>query len=290
MIDAAAKARRQLTDSIDLVAEFTAGRINPDGGFRGRTHKSDLYYTVFGIETLIALGARVNRDRILGYLDGFADGKSLDLVHLACLARCRANLLWAEDAEDGLNERIAHRLEFHRCGDGGYSNSMGVKSGTAYACFLAMGAYQDLALDIPNPAGLIDCILSLQRPDGAFANDATIQTGSTPATAAAVTTLHYLNCTPPAPSVQWMLARSRAGGGFLAAPLAPIPDLLSTATAIHALSLAQTPLDTVRQPTLEFIDSLWSTEGAFAGNWLDETLDCEYTYYGLLAIGHLNGE
>ncbi len=290
MIGAAAKARRQLTDSTDLVAEFTAGLINRDGGFRGRTHKSDLYYTVFGIETLIALGAPLDSDRILGYLDGFADGKSLDLVHLACLARCRANVLQAEHAADELNERIAHRLEFHRCGDGGYSNSMGAKSGTAYACFLAMGTCQDLALDIPNPAGLIDSILSLQRPDGSFTNDASLQTGSTPATAAAVTTLHYLTRTPSAQSVQWMLARSRATGGFLAAPLAPIPDLLSTATAIHALALAQTPLDDIKQPTLEFIDSLWSTDGAFAGNWLDETLDCEYTYYGLLALGHLNGE
>ena len=290
MIDAAAKARRQLTDSVDLVAEFTAGRINRDGGFRGRTGKSDLYYTVFGIESLIALGARIDRDQVLGYLDQFADGRSLDLVHLACLARCRANLRPPEHVEDELNERIAHRLEFHRCADGGYSNSMRAKSGTAYACFLALGAWQDLKLEIPNPTGLIDCILSLQRPDGSFANDATIQTGSTPATAAAITTLHYLNCPPPTPSVQWLLARSRATGGFLAAPAAPIPDLLSTATAIHALSLAQTPLDDIKQPTLEFIDSLWSTEGAFAGNWLDETLDCEYTYYGLLALGHLNGE
>ncbi len=290
MIDAAARAKSQLTDSTDLVVEFTAGRINPDGGFRGRTPKSDLYYTVFGIESLIALGARVNRDRVLAYLDRFADGRSLDLVHLACLARCRANLRPPEHAEHKLDERIAHRLEFHRCADGGYSNSMGAKSGTAYACFLVLGAYQDLNLEIPNPAGLIECILSLQRPDGSFANDATIQTGSTPATAAAVTTLHYLNCPPPAPSVQWLLARSRATGGFLAAPVAPIPDLLSTATAIHALSLAQTPLDDIKQPTLEFIDSLWSTDGAFAGNWLDETLDCEYTYYGLLALGHLNGD
>jgi len=290
MIDAAAKVPGQLTDSTDLVAEFTAGRINRDGGFRGRTAKSDLYYTVFGIESLIALGAPLDSDHVLGYLNGFADGNSLDLVHLACLARCRANLRQPEHTEHELNEKIAHRLEFHRCADGGYSNSMGAKSGTAYACFLALGAYQDLDLDIPNPAGLIECILSLQRPDGAFANDATIQTGSTPATAAAVTTLHYLNCTPPPPSVQWLLARSRATGGFLAAPVAPIPDLLSTATAIHALALAKAPLDDIKQPTLEFIDSLWSTDGAFAGNWLDETLDCEYTYYGLLALGHLNGE
>jgi len=290
MLAAAARAKSQLTDSTDLVAEFTSARINPDGGFRGRTDQSDLYYTVFGIESLIALGARVDSDPVSGYLKGFADGRSLDLVHLACLARCRANLCRPEQAQDRLDEKIAHRLEFHRCADGGYSNSMGAKSGTAYACFLALAAYQDLKIEIPNPAGLIDCILSLQRPDGAFANDATIQTGSTPATAAAVSTLHYLNRKPPTPSVQWLLARSRATGGFLAAPVAPIPDLLSTATAIHALSLVQTPLDDIKQPTLEFIDSLWSTEGAFAGNWLDETLDCEYTYYGLLALGHLNGD
>ncbi len=290
MIDAAAKATGQLTDSTDLVAEFTAGQINRDGGFRGRTHKSDLYYTVFGIESLIAVGAPLDSNPVLRYLDGFADGKSLDLVHLACLARCRANIHPPEQAEHKLNEKIAHRLEFHRCSDGGYSNSMGAARGTAYACFLALGAYQDLKLDIPNPAGLIECILSLQKPDGAFANNVTVQTGSTPATAAAVTTLHYLNCPPPAPSLQWLLDRSRATGGFLAAPVAPIPDLLSTATAIHALSLAKTPLDSIKQPTLEFVDSLWSTEGAFAGNWLDETLDCEYTYYGLLALGHLNDE
>ncbi len=146
MIAAAARAPGQLTDSTGLVAEFTAGRINPDGGFRGRTDQSDLYYTVFGIESLIALGARVDSDPVMGYLDGFADGKSLGLVHLACLARCRANLRPPEHAEDKLYERIAHRLEFHRCADGGYSNSMGEKCCTSYSCFLVMWAYQDLML------------------------------------------------------------------------------------------------------------------------------------------------
>ena len=35
-------------------------------------------------------------------------------------------------------------------------------------------------------------------------------------------------------------------------------------------------------------DSLWNAAGGFHGNWTDDTLDCEYTYYGLLALGHLS--
>jgi hypothetical protein len=36
------------------------------------------------------------------------------------------------------------------------------------------------------------------------------------------------------------------------------------------------------------VDSLWDATGGFHGNWTDDMLDCEYTYYGLLALGHLS--
>lgn len=288
MLAAAARAGRLLNESAADVGAFASGQMNPDGGFKGRSGTSDLYYTVFGIEALLALGAKFKTAPVFNYLQGFAEGRSLDLVHLACLARCRANMVDAAAEPAALNGAIARRLELYRCRDGGYSNAMGVERGTTYGCFLALGAYQDLELSLPDAAGLAACIRSLERPDGAYANDATIATGSTPATAAAVTTLHYLGHPPSRESAQWLLSRSRATGGFLATPTAPIPDLLSTATAIHALALTGATLDTVREPTVEFIDSLWSTEGAFAGNWLDEALDCEYTYYALLALGHLN--
>ena len=74
----------------------------------------------------------------------------------------------------------------------------------------------------------------------------------------------------------------------MAIPAAPVPDLLSTATALHALSLMGVPIDSIRQSCLDFIDSLWSSEGAFYGSLADKTLDCEYTYYGLLALGNLS--
>jgi len=63
--------------------------------------------------------------------------------------------------------------------------------------------------------------------------------------------------------------------------------LLSTATALHALAANDIPTENIKDKCLDFIDSLWNSSGAFYPNWADKTLDCEYTYYGLLAIGYL---
>ena len=42
----------------------------------------------------------------------------------------------------------------------------------------------------------------------------------------------------------------------------------------------------VREACLDFVDRLW-TGRAFRGHQADEVEDCEYTYYALLALGHL---
>ena len=68
---------------------------------------------------------------------------------------------------------------------------------------------------------------------------------------------------------------------------APMPDLLSTATALHALSGHHVSFAHLKEPTLDFLDTLW-TGRAFCGNWADDEPDCEYTYYALLAMGHLS--
>ena len=67
-----------------------------------------------------------------------------------------------------------------------------------------------------------------------------------------------------------------------------MPDLLSTATALHALSGLHADLESIKEPCLDFIDSLWTNRGTFYGTWDEETADCEYTYYALLALGHLS--
>ena len=67
-----------------------------------------------------------------------------------------------------------------------------------------------------------------------------------------------------------------------------MPDLLSTATALHALAALEEPLGPTKDRCLDFVDSLWTNEGGFYGHWGDTMVDGEYTYYGLLALGHLS--
>ena len=158
---------------------------------------------------------------------------------------------------------------------------------------MALGIYQDLDICIPYKDKLIKCLFALQRSSGAFANDISTEAGSTPATAAALCILYYLNHDIPDKTINWLKVQTHTQGGFTAVPMispAIIPDLLSTATALHALTLIGVDIEPIREPCLDFLDSLWDPQGGFHGTWADETLDCEYTYYGLLALGHLYRE
>ena len=289
MTTAAKRAGVSLGSSSKLVIDFLSNKINTDGGFCGRDSGSDLYYTLFGIESLIALGVDFDQDRTADYLRTFHTGKSLDFVHLACLLRCWANLSDIQ-IEDHNAKTILKRLNSFRCLDGGYSVLPNAKNSSVYANFLAIGAHQDANIDIDQPQKIINSILSLQGPDFGFANESSITTSLTPSTAAAIVSLISLGEIPTADSIKWLLDRITPSGGFLPTPSAPIPDLLSTATALFALDVANQPLDTTKEPCLDFLDSLWSKEGGFRGCIADSTLDCEYTYYGLLSIGLLSNQ
>jgi prenyltransferase beta subunit len=287
MLQVARLSRKQLDDSADLVVRFTLDQMNGGGGFRNRAGKSDLYYTVFGVESLVALSADVHSELLAAYLHSFGDGRSLDFVHLACLARAWANLpagMRATVPQDS----ILGRIEAHRTADGGYNTLPDASHGTVYACFLALGAYQDLDRELPAPPGIIRCIDGLRAHDGGYANQPGMAEGVTPATAAAATILRILEQPEPSAIAQWLLSRYRPEGGFFATARAPIPDLLSTATALHALSGLHAPLRDIRDSCLDFIDTLWTNRGGFYGSWADDAADCEYTYYALLALGHLS--
>jgi len=275
MLKAASRAKISLGDSAGLVVKFISEQINEDGGFKDRAGQSDLYYTVFGIESLLALGADIPRDRILSYLAKFGRGQSLDFVHLACLVRCWANLSCQIDTNTC--DSILRCIEEHLA-----------EQATIYTCFLALCAYQDLGLELNNRDVFLDCISSLRTKDGAYANESTVEVGSTPATAAALTILHYLNEPVDNSSVDWLLWRLHPKGGFVAMPIAPVPDLLSTATALHALAMIGKSTDDIKERCLDFIDGLWDGKGGFCGSSADSVADCEYTYYALLAIGHLS--
>lgn len=285
MLQIARLSPKQLGDSAELVSGFLHSQLNGDGGFRNRFGDSDIYYTVFGLEGLIALASAIPA-KTTGYLRGFGNGEDLDLVHLCCLIRCWASVCGVSALPLDV-AAVTRRLEAFRIIGGGYNTQLDSDEATAYGSFMVAAAYQDMRLPIPDSAGLARCLRRLRSSDGGYSNQSGQGVGLTPSTAAAATLLRQLGEAVPAGTAGWLLARCHAGGGFFAGPFAPIPDLLSTATALHALAGIKASFESIKEPCLDFVDSLWTNAGAFYGNWMDDAADCEYTYYGLLALGHL---
>ncbi len=120
-------SRMKLTD-------FIMTRQNPDGGFRGRDEKSDLYYTVFACASLKALGCSIPALKVWSYARSFGAGADLDLVHLVCLIRLRTVFPhWRTT-----RRRLMKQLDRHQ-------------SDSAYTLFLKLFAddFQHAAPDVP---------------------------------------------------------------------------------------------------------------------------------------------
>lgn len=287
MLQVARLSSKMLGESASLVAQYLHGLALPDGGYANRNGESDLYYSSFAVSGLIALQETIPVEAISRYISRFQGNTQLDLVHNACLLR-----LWtllppaSRPAIDVAG--ILEQIEQLRTPDGGYNAIPGSTHGTLYGCFLAWGAYQDAGATVPDPSGMVNAIQSLKTSDGGYTNSPDFPVGLTPSSSAAATLLRQLGVPPDPDLAGWLLSRFHAEGGFFATPDAPIPDLLSTATALHALSSLHVDLTLIREPCLDFIDTLWTARGGFYGTWDDDHLDCEYTYYGLLALGHLS--
>ena len=288
MLQVARVAPKVLGDSANLVRDFFLRQFTDAGAGRDRSGRPDLYYTIFALAGLQALQTEAPLDRVEAYLLSFGDGANLDFVHLGALARCWA-AIGLERMPGGIADRLLTRIENYRSKDGGYDSDPGRDHGNAYGCFVALGSYQDLAHELPAPLRMVQCLKFLETSDGAWANARGMRTGSTNATAAAVALLHQLHLPINACVGEWLLARIHPEGGFLAMPQAPMPDLLSTATTLHALACLECDLPApLRERCMDFIDTLWNAEGGFHGHWADDHLDAEYTFYGLLALGHLS--
>lgn len=284
----ARRAPQLLAESTGLVREFYRSQFAPDGTVCNRGGRPDLYYALFAIVGAQSLDVPIPLEKTTLWLRSFGDGAALDFIHLGALARCWA-ALGRDHMPSGIDRALGARLQEFRKSDGGYDGDKGLPHGTAYGAFVALGAYQDLGLTPPHPLDLIRSLNQLKTADGAWSNIPGLPAGAVNATAGVVTIMRNLGLPVHLSVGGWLLAQQHPSGGFLAAPGAPIPDLLSTATALHALACLDRHLNSeAHGRCLDFVDSLWSAQGGFHGHWADDHLDAEYTFYGLLALGHLS--
>jgi hypothetical protein len=234
MLQVARLAPNLLQEAGEHVTDFLRSRLGEEGGGVDRAGKSDLYYTVFCLEGLLALRAEPPWEKVEAYLADFGDGEGLDLVHLCCLARCRAALKGR--MLDATSRGIARRIGEHRSADGGFAAKPGQEKGSVYHGFLAHGAHQDLGIDLERGDDLAASVEGAAAPGGGYGTGPGAMAATTPTTAAAVTLLRQLGRPAGDEVARYLFSRVHPGGGFTAGPGAPLPDLLSTATALHALA------------------------------------------------------
>lgn len=288
LLQAARLAPGLLAGSTPLVCDFYRRQFKADGAACDRGGRPDLYYTIFALAGAQALDVPVPLDQTAAWLRTFGDGEGLDFVHLGALARCWA-ALGLERMRAGMDRRLLERIESFRKPDGGYDGDPAREHGTAYGAFVALGAFQDLQHSPPRGLELVRSLQRLASSDGVWNNAPGMTSGALNATAGAVVLIRHLGFAVHPSVGDWLLAQQHVSGGFLAVPGAPMPDLLSTATALHALACMERRIDSgVHGRCLDFLDTLWSAEGGFHGHWADDFLDAEYTFYGLLALGHLS--
>ena len=144
MLQVARLSPNVLGEAAEQVRQFVQSKINPDGGWQDRQGGSDLYYSVFGMACLTALQMDMDAAAHIPFHQKFGTGDGLDFVHLTSLIRCRAYTrdLWQTPNEI---EQITRNIETYRSQDGGFGTTPNAQYGSAYGCFLALGAYQDLA-------------------------------------------------------------------------------------------------------------------------------------------------
>lgn len=287
MLETACAARDALGGDTARVLRFLEMQRHPCGGYMNRAGQPDLYYTVFGIDCSMALGGAEPGPDLEAYVRTFGNGESLDLIHLACLARC-----WARLPGPGIDRarKDAWRglMEEYRTPDGGYAMERGSSTLSVTASFLSAQASSDLGVLPPNALRAFGALSSLGARDGAYGNVPGLAQGTTIATAGVMLLWHRLHFPVDSALKDWLLARCHPEGGFLATPGAPLPDLLSTATALFALRQLERPLDATRRSAcLRFVEDLMADSGGFGGHWADDTPDCEYTFYALLSLGCL---
>ncbi|HEY3373263.1 MAG TPA: prenyltransferase/squalene oxidase repeat-containing protein [Prolixibacteraceae bacterium] len=277
------------------VLQFIITNQNPDGGFRDRGGKSDLYYSLFGMMILRAAG-RMERgaggsEQALGrkekraslalepysklvagailklkkYTRGQKSSQVPGFIERCCLVLLQKELKVRRFSR--LRSLIALGRSFMK-----ERNSINL-SYRSFVLFLTLNAV------FPFPSifkSMLKKRLSKTLVD---------QQSPCSEVAAEVFLVKMLNY--DGTEEQALLSSfSLESGGFKAFAHLDNADMLSTAVALFALSYAGHDIRLIMPSCLDFIQQNYS-EGAFLSGDGDQSADVEYTFYGLLALGVL---
>ena len=271
-----------------LGAHFLSA-LDQNGGFRGRKGIGDLYYSAFALRGLFLLGMLDNETllfRVADFLEKQYHRNNLSPVDLLSWTFC-ATLVHAVRGTALLPGQITSLLNRWACfrrSDGCFAVSERSALSSTYTTFLTAIFYELLEEQERIQSIPVQPILERRRSDGGFVELPPLQYSGTNPTAAAVGLLTLLEIPLPAKerTVEFLSRCQQHSGGFQAHARIPIPDLLSSFSALISL-LDLGAADHVDRPALRsFVTSLRSPDGGYFGMPLDQQSDVEYTFYGMI--------
>ncbi len=281
MFDTLKKGKERLDrEALDRVVAFVRSQQTADESFLNKSRQPDLYYTMFGWILMYVLDIRQDRSKMKAWLTAL-DVPERDLVHYAAWVRCRMiyrlrqwgkwELFFRYFASGDTNLRKLRRVP----NDDPQS---------PYSQYILLSLQEDARMTKTSKETVLNTIAPYRTAEGGYANRVKASSATTNATVAALAIWGQLAGYDRNDDVVCLQQLQDPSGGFCATAESPVPDLLSTATALFMLQCYGTaPL----YATGDFVEAHWLDNGGFAATLLDDASDVEYTFYGLLALGTL---
>jgi hypothetical protein len=245
------------------ITSFIIENQTEEGGFADRGGKCDLYYTLFGCLIADALSVTSVMIPLKEYVEITVTKSKLSGVYLYCGAILYAKLIGKDATAEKLRKQIVDDL--------GKINS----EQTEYNRFLGILALYYL-----------EDYLNIKRAIIKHKRSFSLSGLPCPVVAAAAVLLGIAGRRQPEVCAL-LKSYYRESGGFAAINGAPAEDLLSTGVALYALHFLDSDIRLIKPDCLSFVDDLYDS-GGFRATKFDTTVDTEYTFYGLLALGSMS--
>lgn len=279
MLDTLQQGTKRLSsEAMERIASFVSSQQTENGVFMDKSGKEELYYTSFGLMLATILNVNIDTNRTGKWLDK-QENKWSDLVNQAAFVRCRllCELLKAGTLNFALSRLFKSGQPLPAFTDYPHGDIH-----SPYSQYILLSLKEDLGINAGNKQEILNSLSAYRVNSGGFSNFAGNKQAATNATVAALAVTGRLQGYHDNDDIRYLLSIQDESGGFLANASAPVPDLLSTATALFMLKCYGIV------PHIDansFIDAHWLESGGFCATLLDHSADVEYAFYGLLALG-----
>jgi len=279
MLEALQQGKKKLSSEAQkIIASFVSSQLTENGGFMDKNRKADLYYTSFGLMLAYIFKLNINTKNTESWLEKQGNHLS-DLVYRSAYIRSRmlCKLLKSGKLSFAVSQLFKTKQMLPA-----FANYPHGDENSPYSQFLLLSLREEMGINMENHQEILTSLSEYRVEDGGYSNVKGSKQASTNATVAALAVKGQLGGYRDNDDVRFLYSLQDESGGFFAAVSSPVPDMLSTATALFMLKCYGIA---PRFNANDFIDAHWLQSGGFGATFMDETSDVEYTFYGLLALG-----